>query len=212
VATPAELQRAFAELNVLAARDLGRIWRALREGDNAGEALHDVLPALIDQYGAAAATVAAEWYDDLRNSLGIGGAFVAIPADVNDTGAHALIRWALDTASDDDTALALLEGGLQRRVINFGRFTVMESAIADPKADGWQRLGQGTNCAFCDMLISRGVVYSQRTAEFGAHDHDDCVAVPAFGGHPREVKPYTPSERDSTEADRARAREWIASH
>ena len=212
MATSAELRQALADLNVLASRDLGRIFRALREGDNAAEALHDILPALIERYGLAASALAADWYDDLRESKGVGGRFAAIPANIEDTGAHALVGWALDEATDDGSLVALLEGGMQRRVVNFGRFTVTESSIADPRADGWQRLGQGANCAFCDMLISRGAVYSEASADFASHDHCNCIAVPAFRGEPREVKPYTPSLRDSTDADRARAREWIASH
>lgn len=220
MATPAELRQALADINVLAARDLGRIWRALQEGDNATEALHDILPALIDLYGEAAAALAADWYEDLRDSKGVGGSFAAIPADIADTGAHALIGWAIDKASSDGSLLALLEGGLQRRVVNFGRFTIMQSSIADPRADGWQRLGQGDNCPFCDLLISRGAVYSERTVDFGAHDECNCVAVPAFRGEPREVEPYKPSFRydDSPSgaakraADQARAHEWIAAH
>lgn len=220
MATPAELRQAFADLNILAARDLGRIWRALQEGDNAAEALHDILPALIDLYGQAAATVAADWYEDLRESKGVGGRFSAIPADIADTGAHALIGWALDAGSSDGSRLALLEGGMQRRVVNFGRFTIMQTSLADPAADGWQRLGQGDNCVFCDVLISRGAVYSKRTVDFGSHDDCNCVAVPAFRGEAREVKKYkpslrypdTPSGRDRQVADQARALEWIAAH
>lgn len=222
MATSAELRQALADLNVLASRDLGRIFRALREGDNAAEALHDILPALIDRYGEAAAALAADWYDDLRETKGVGGRFAAIPADVQDTGAHALVGWALDEATDDGSLVALLEGGLQRRVVNFGRFTVMESSIADPRADGWQRLGQGANCAFCDMLISRGAVYSEATADFGSHDHCNCVAVPAFNGEPREVQPYNLGARREigpdgkpipiSDADKARIEAWIASH
>ena len=212
MATPSELRQALADLNVLAARDLGRIWRALREGDSAAEALHDILPALIDEYGQAAATVAADWYDELRESLGVGGRFVAIPADVEDTGAHALIGWALDEATDDESLVALLEGGMQRRVINFGRFTVMQSSIDDPRGDGWQRLGQGSNCPFCDLLISRGAVYNEQSAVFGAHDNCNCVAVPAFGGQPRLVKKYKPSQRHITPVERERIRDWVATH
>lgn len=212
MATSADLRQALADLNVLAARDLGRIFRALQEGDDVAEALHDILPALIDTYGQAAATVAADWYDDLREAKGIGGRFAAIPAEAGDAGAHSLVGWALDSATDDESLVALLEGGMQRRVVNFGRFTVMGSSIADPRADGWQRLGQGKNCVFCDMLISRGAVYSEATADFGAHDHCNCIAVPAFQGEAREVKPYTPSTRKGTDADRARVRDWIEGH
>lgn len=212
MATASELRQALADINVLASRELGSLFRSLQEGDNAEEALRDILPALIDKYGSAATAVAADWYDDLRDSLGVGGKFAAIPADVADTGAQSLIGWALDTATDDGSLIALLEGGTQRRVVNFGRFTIMESSVSDPRADGWQRLGQGANCAFCDMLISRGSVYSESSADFGSHDHCNCVAVPAFRGTAREVQKYKPSLRGSSEAERALARAWIASH
>lgn len=222
--TSSELRQAFADLNVLASRDLGRLFRSLREGDSAAEALHDLLPGLIEKYGNAAGALAADWYDDLRESLGVGGRFVAIPANVEDVGAHALVGWALDEATDDASLVALLEGGMQRRVVNFGRFTVAESAYADPRADGWMRLGQGANCPFCDMLISRGAVYSESSVTFASHDHCNCIAVPAFKGQPRPVRlnedgtrADASSRRDRTEdaqreASNQRARDWIASH
>lgn len=223
-ATPAELQRALADLNSLAAGHLGPIFVSLQAGDNAAEALHDILPGLIRTYGQAAAAMAADWYDDLRESMGVGGRFVAIPADIDDVGAHALVGWALDTASDDGSLVALLEGGMQRRVVNFGRFTVTENAYRDPHADGWMRLGQGANCAFCDMLISRGAVYSESVVTFASHDHCNCIAVPAFAGHPRPVRLDEEGRRldfssrrqrlvdSQREADNARIRAWVADH
>lgn len=224
MATPAELRQGFADLNALAARDLGGLFRSLREGDNAEEALRDILPALINRYGQAAATLAADWYDDLRESMGVGGRFVAIPANIDDPGAHALIGWALDEATDDGSLVALLEGGMQRRVVNFGRFTITESSYADSRADGWMRLGQGANCPFCDVLISRGAVYSESTVTFASHDHCNCIAAPAFKGKPRPVRLDEEGRRldyssrgDRTddkqrEASNKRVREWVASH
>ena len=224
MATPSELRQALADLNVLASRDLGSLFRSLREGDDAAEALHDLLPALIDRYGAAASALAADWYDDLRESLGVGGRFAAIPADAADTGAHALVGWALDEATDDGSLVALLEGGMQRRVVNFGRFTITESSTRDPRADGWMRLGQGANCDFCNVLISRGAVYSESTVTFASHDHCNCIAVPAFKGKPRPVRLDAEGKRldKSTRADRTDEkkkaasnrgiREWVKAH
>lgn len=224
MATQAELRQALADLNILASRDLGRLFRSLSEGDNAAEALHDILPALVKQYGQAASALAADWYDDLRESMGVGGRFVAIPADIEDVGAHALVGWALDEATDDGSLVALLEGGIQRRVVNFGRFTITESSYHDPSADGWMRLGQGRNCPFCDVLISRGAVYSESTVTFASHDHCNCIAVPAFKGKPRPVRLDAQGKRldksarrDRTEdaqreASNARVREWVNSH
>lgn len=144
--------------------------------------LRDVLPDLIDTYGAAAGTLAADWYDDLREKREIPGRFTAIPADIPDAGAQALVGWALAEVADpqDVTAFrSLIEGGTQRRIANFSRQTVMGSAVADPKARGWQRVGAG-ECDFCAMLIGRGAVYSEASADFQSHDHCNCGAEPAW--------------------------------
>lgn len=194
-----------------AERDLAALWQQVSTAAEAQVALNDVLPALIRTYGSAAAALAANWYDELRDKLGVAGSFTAIPADIEDVGAHALIGWAGATATDLEAFQSLVLGGMQRRVVSFSRATVSESAVADPRARGWQRTGNG-ECAFCRMLIGRGAVYREASADFASHDHCRCSAVPAFEGLPRPVKPFTPSERNTTEADRALAREWLAAH
>lgn len=193
-----------------AAADLQVVWRKVEKAVDAGEALNDILPALVDSYGQAAAALAAEWYDGLRDKAEVAGSFRADPFDVKDSGTQALIGWATAAATDYPMFQTLILGGTQRRIANFARGTVTTSSIADPGAHGWQRMGGG-ECDFCAMLIGRGAVYSEATADFAAHDHDECIAVPAFGGQPRPVKSYTPSVRHS-EADQARARQWIADH
>jgi hypothetical protein len=208
-----DLRDGVQGLVVYAQRDLDALWRQVRDAAEAQTALNDVLPALIDTYGLAASALAAEWYDDLRHKVGAKGRFTAIAADVKDSGAHALVGWAASKATDTSTMQELILGGMQRRIANFSRQTVMGSSIADPGARGWQRVGVG-ECknGFCDMLIGRGAVYSEATADFAAHDHCKCSAVPAFGGEPIPVKPFTPSLREATPADRARVREYLATH
>lgn len=174
------LRRGISTLSGGLSTDLTVLWR---HGDTplaVSAALHDVLPALIDQYGLAAAALAANWYDDLRDRRGIGGTFTAAPADVPDVGAHALVGWAAATAADYPSFQTLIAGGAQRRVANFARLTVMDSSVTDPKARGWMRVGDGNTCEFCAMLLGRGAVYSEASADFAAHDHCGCVAVPAF--------------------------------
>jgi hypothetical protein len=208
-----DLRDGVQGLVVLAEDDLAVLWQQVRDAAEAQTALHDILPALIDTYGLAASALAADWYDELRHKVGTKGRFTAIAADVKDTGAHALVGWAGTKATDLSTMQELVLGGMQRRIANFSRQTVMDSSVADPQARGWQRVGVGecTN-GFCDMLIARGAVYSEATADFAAHDHCKCSAVPAFDGEPRPVKPFTPSVRTATDADRARVREYLASH
>jgi hypothetical protein len=195
-------------LATLASSDLDVLWRQVSTPAEAEAALRDVLPALIDTYGAAAGTLAADWYDEHRDMVDAKGNFRAFPADIPDTGAQSLVGWATSTATDYTAFQSLILGGMQRRIANFSRLTVVGSSVADPATSGWQRTGSG-ECTFCDMLIGRGAVYSEATADFASHDHCRCSAVPAFKGKPQPVKPYTPSTRKSTDADRARVRAYL---
>ena len=211
-------RRDLVELTGLAQRDLARIWREFDSAFTARDGLRDVLPRLMEVYGSAAATLAADWYDELRDTLTVKGRFRAIPAELpgNDR-TDALARWAVGPLfkpePDFDAALALVSGGLQRIIANADRETIMGSSVADPRALGWQRVGAGEcKTGFCDMLIGRGAVYTEATADFASHDNCKCSAVPAFGGHPRPVKPFTPSQRNISDADRARVRRWIAAN
>lgn len=208
-ATPALLRSGLAELNRRSALDLSAIWLRVQSAAEAGEALRDLLPGLVDAYGAAAAALAAEWYEQLREEQSIPGRFGAIPADSTETGTQQLIGWALATAENDDTFKSLILGGLQRRITNFARGTVSGSAIADPHADGWQRVARGDGCGFCQMLAGRGAVYTEASADFASHDDCNCTATVAWRNRPVPVKPYTPSARHLTDADRARARDWM---
>lgn len=217
MATLTTLRRESAQLVGLAERDLTRLWRLVSDGASAEVALRDVLPAIITQYGAAGAAVAAEWYDDQREKVGASGRFTAIPVEPGDRGAQSLIGWALGKATDDASLHALILGGTQRRITDHLRYTVADSATADPAASGWQRVGSG-ECSFCDLLIGRGAVYSEGSADFAAHDNCKCTAVPAWNGEPVPVKPYTVSPRRTLDpetgkpvidADYARARDWM---
>lgn len=175
----------------------------------------EALPAIVDKYGSAAATLAAEWYDQYRATHEVRAGFRAIAAPVGDRGTDALAGWAVGPLLLPDpiwnAAKVRLSGGLQRRIMDMSRETVMGSSVADPYATGWQRVTNG-GCAFCEMLASRGDVYSEASADFASHDNCSCAAVPAFDGEAKPVKAYTPSKRNITDADRARVRDWIASH
>jgi hypothetical protein len=206
--SPTLLRKGVAGLATLAFRDLNAAWRDAENTARAGAVLRDTLPAVIETYGAAAATLAADWYDESRDEAEVRRFFQATPATIEQIGADSLIAWATAEATDVNALRVLIEGGTQRRIANFSRLTVTESALADPAATGWQRVGAGS-CAFCQMLISRGAVYSEATADFASHDHCKCAAVPAWGGAPLPVKPYTPSAKKGSDADRARVRAYL---
>jgi hypothetical protein len=209
-------RRDVATLVSLARNDLRLLLAPLDTAEAVRDALLLSLPDLVDLYGSAAATLAADWYEDLRADEEIRGRFTATPATLPDAGrSEALARWAVDpmfTADPDKLkALERASGGLQRIIANGSRETIAGSSIDDLKANGWQRTGRGA-CGFCAMLISRGSVYTESSAAFASHDHCNCSAVPAFDGLPRPVQPYTPSLRQASKADRARVRDYLATH
>jgi len=177
--TATALRRDVASLATLAAADLADLWRRAERPEQTEAALRDTLPVLIEGYGAAAATVAADWYDDTRDEVGARGRFMAIPADIPDVDAQSLVGWALSEARDINGFQGLVEGGTQRRIANFARQTVSGSSISDPAARGWKRVGT-PRCDFCRMLIGRGAVYTESTVHFDAHDNCNCAAAPAW--------------------------------
>lgn len=175
------LQSDTATLVRLADGDLARLWRLVVAGGASAEtALHDLLPAIVTEYGVAGAAMAAEWYDDQRAKADVRGAFTALPVEADDRGAHALVGWALNEATDDTSLATLIAGGVQRRIADHARYTIARNSIEDRAARGWKRVGDGNTCGFCSMLLGRGAVYTEATADFSSHDHCGCSAAPAW--------------------------------
>lgn len=163
----------------LADRDLARLWRLVAAGAAADEALHDLLPAIVREYGALGATLAAEWYDQQREKAGARGAFLATPFAAGDRGTHALVGSAVVQAKDDMTLRALIFGGVQRRLADHMRLTVTNNAVADRAAQGWVRVGVGGSCDWCDQYLD-GEIRTVAGYDFDAHDNCNCSVAPAF--------------------------------
>lgn len=214
MAGEAQQQAALRRLYDLAKREIADALKLVDLGDAAAVAdvIYTYVPVIAERYGLAAGALAADWYDDAREAAEVAGYFRASPADLPDMGRYeALAGWA---ATKDDVE-TLVSGGVQRIIANAHRETVMQSAFADPRAEGWARFARGAEtCGFCYMLTSRGAVYTDRTATFGAHDSCDCGAGPVWKGDRRTVDTYRKSVRRrsdaTTDADNARARDWIA--
>ncbi|QDK02759.1 MuF-like minor capsid protein [Gordonia phage Squiddly] len=209
-ATLTELRSLLVRLSGNAEADLAVLWSELNPS-TVRDGLFDVMPALVGDYGDASSALTAEWYDEHRIDLSIEGSFLADVPELS-LGAEALAGWGSQLATENwDSALALISGGLVKRVMTASRDTMMDNVDRDPQARGWQRKASPEACGFCQMTAGRGAVYRSRsTAAFASHDNCGCVAVPAFNGRPEPVRPYTPSSRNITDADRARARSWIA--
>jgi hypothetical protein len=190
-------RRDLAELLRLADGDLDALFRQIAGAEGLRDALMDVLPQLVAVYGEAAASLAADWYDEIRDADGAAGRFRAIPADLpNRERTDALARWGVGPlfgGAGVEAARSLVGGGFQRIVADAGRQTVIRSLVADPQGRGWRRETRG-GCDFCKMIAGRGAVYSAETADFASHDDCGCIAVPVVGA-PVPVKAFTPSPR-----------------
>lgn len=179
-------RRDIEALLALALGDLSLVWRNIDSGDAAREALMDLLPQLAALYGSAAATLGADWYDEMREAAGAPGRFRAIPAELPDRGrTDSLARWGISplfgAAPDFEAAKALVGGGFQRIVADADRNTVLGSSARDPRGNRWQRETGGKSCQFCLMLAGRGAIFRADTADFQAHDNCSCYASPQFG-------------------------------
>lgn len=177
---PTSLRSDTAQLVRLAERDLARLWRLVANGAAADEALHDLLPAIVREYGAAGGSMAAEWYDQQREKAGARGLFTALPLDPDDRGTHALVGAAVNQATDDSTLKTLILGGTQRRIADHVRLTVANNSVTDRAAQGWVRVGEGAcKSGWCDQFLD-GEVRTVEGYDFPAHDNCNCSVIPAF--------------------------------
>ena len=221
----AQARQALQTLTALARRDLAALWARLADlsPQDTRNALAPLLPVLGDKYGDAAATLAADWYEELRDAAEARGRFAPVLAQSPDAARwESLAGWAVGplfgVTPDRAGALTLLAGGLQRSIADQHRLTVVQSSMADPAASGWRRVGVGENCGFCRMLIDRGHVYTEASVTFRSHDHCNCAASPEFASNVVKVsrEPYRQSQKtrsDATKAkDNARAYDFIAEH
>lgn len=172
----------ISDLSAIAGRDLAILARKHSDPERLRDVLLEALPIMASVYGAAAATLGADWYDDLRDASGVPARFRAIPA--SPAGAErtdVLARWAVgplfQAEPDLTTTTTNLAGGIQEIIADADRQTITTSSVEDPRASGWERSTSG-GCDFCRELASHTYHYE---ADFASHTHCACVAVPIFG-------------------------------
>jgi hypothetical protein len=189
-----EYAQANQDIRTLVLADLAAFWATLDTLDALAtrNALLEVVPLLVAQYGETAASIAADFYDRLREQASPKGRVTAVlgdPVDVEEL--RGQIRWSIDPlfSANPDPKAAL--GRLQIKVDEFtlqpGRDTIATSAAKDPAKAHWARVPVGKTCAFCLTLASRGPVY--RSAESAGqarkfHGDCDCTPTPYWYGDP----------------------------
>lgn len=220
-ADTARLRAASNRVALLARRDLAAWFASVRSAgpDAARDGLLTVVPALVSQYGDVAATVAAEWYEEIR-AADVGGSFQArLSAPTAPAAVSGTVRFAAGQLWADNAAgtLALVQAAMSRYILDRGRDTIVDNTVADRRAAGWQRFTSPTGCDFCVMLSMRGAVYKESTAMFASHDNCSCSARPSWDRDAPEVPAiaYVASQKTSNmsesaqEQHRERVAVWI---
>ncbi|WGW12743.1 hypothetical protein LWF01_02930 [Saxibacter everestensis] len=181
MATQAQVARFVAgnrRIEELLGRDLRRLWAGLDLANpiTVRDSLLGVTPLLAARYGAVAAALAAEYFEEIMSVT------PALGAGVDGLRVQASTRWALGPLFDGvpEDALAHLSGALSRHVKQQGRDVIHESTRVTRGAT-YARVPSGMDtCDFCLDMASRGAVYaSRRNAGGEGNDyHDLCNCAP----------------------------------
>lgn len=218
--SPSTQRAALAAVTARMLAELRALWPKLPTGPELQPTLrYDVLPAVSRQYGEAAATLAGDWYDGLRDAYRVKGSFTAelAPSPSEDM-LRAISNWATEPikASPPDLAAALArtEGAAQKLVADMSRDTIKLSTTRDPNARGWARFTEPGACDFCLMLSARGGVYTSASVRFGSHDHCHCLAGPVWDENRGTVDAYQRSPRSDRQRETSNrlARKWMREH
>lgn len=178
-----EFRQANTALAALVRGEVEDLFRSLNlsRPEAARDALLELVPVLVQEYGQAAAGLAAEWYEEQRVASGAVGVFRArlapsVPAEA----VQAQVRYQaghLWTPTPEAALSALLTS-----VDKFVKQPSRDTMASNAKREGvrYARVPRGSKtCSFCLTLASRDAVYtSKKSAGGDGNDyHGDCNCV-----------------------------------
>ena len=236
---PDVVRRALLRVTGAAQRELRAAVVTAEPQDPAWRAsLFAAAPLIVSEYSPAAATLATDWFEEIRAEAKTRRGFTPTPRlrvtdnDVAATVAKTtfdLKQAERDAQADIDRIAADimrdLEGEMEKLVATSFWDTATENAQDDPDAVGWRRFARPEACKFCVMLAARGAVYTRETARFAAHGavmrggrkggNCMCLAGPAYAsqGLPdASAIQYMASRRKRSAAQRAQLRDYLNEH
>lgn len=148
--------------------------------ESARDALLDVVPAVVDEYGDVSATISAEWYENIY------GGRVELGKTIDRRTVQEGVRYSaghLWTSAPSAIGGSLLNQ-VDKWVSQPGRDTIARTAERNNMR--WARVPSGgKTCSFCLVLASRDAVYfteqtalRRETDGETYHGNCRCVAVP----------------------------------
>ena len=178
-----EFRGAAASLSELVRAEVQDLFDSLdlSRPDAARDALIEFIPALTEEYGLAAAGLAAEWYEELRSTSGAVGAFRATVApSVEATVVQSQVRYHAGHLWTPTPREAL--GALLTSVDKFVKQPARDTVRVNARREGvrYARVPRGSKtCAFRLTLASRDAVYTSKKSAGGDGNeyHGDCNCV-----------------------------------
>lgn len=179
-----------------------------------------VLAPMVDMYGVASGTLAAEWYELNRELLKVSGSWSGTTLQEPNVDTGPLIGGSVKDFVTSSSIVSGIQAGMEMRVRQAAQGTVMDSVLRDRQATGWGRVTSAGCCGFCAMLAGRGATYRTRhTATFMPHSHCKCQALPLWKADPTGESMRSREDTISTRralsdkqraSQNAQARQWIA--
>lgn len=193
---PARLRAAEDKLSRLAQAELRRFAGKVdwSKTDHDSPALSDLFQVvavkIVDRYASAAATLAADFYDECRAMAGVKVPFRALaqpapPAEGIQAQTRFAARWLFGAKPRPAKMIDFLTGEVDKKVKQAFRDTIAVSASADPARPLLRRQTAGT-CEFCQQLADRDYRMARRGADRSEvneyHPNCQCVPVAVWAG------------------------------
>jgi hypothetical protein len=199
-----ELRTAQAQLSALVQGQLEALFAQIDFSDPvaARDLLLQLIPDLVDRYGASAETIARDWYAEHRAEAGLTSRYrvVAPPSSVTADRVQSKVRYLAGDLWTGNPSSML--GGLILAVDKYvkqpGRDVVAFNAARERAR--WARVPTGAKtCSWCLILASRDAVYTSKKAaeqnnKTGLRYHGACDCQAVLIGKDGYPPGYLPDE------------------
>lgn len=199
-----ELRKAQAQLSTLVQGQLEALFAQVPLGNPAAarDLLLELIPELVQRYGASAETIARDWYAEHRGEAGLTGRYrvEAPPLSVTAERVQSKVRYLAGDlwGSNPEAMLGGLLLAVDKYVKQPGRDVIAYNAGREGVR--WARVPTGAKtCSWCLILASRDAVYTSRKAALenhrtGSRYHGACDCQAVLVGKEGYPPGYLPDE------------------